>query len=160
MGIAEGLLELPSGRCIPLEANCDYLNGISFDKGCYLGQELTARSYFTGVIRKRYMPVYFQEQCDDEILDETITAFDKKVGVLRGRKNNLGLGLLRIADVENKSLIADGMKAYTIKPFWWPSGKKGQAEDLVVNQSITFVTKKNTTNFVTNRAQLHKDKYS
>ena len=35
-------------------------NGISFSKGCYLGQELTARSHFTGVIRKRLVPIILQ----------------------------------------------------------------------------------------------------
>mmetsp|Transcript_9569 Transcript_9569/g.13165 ORF Transcript_9569/g.13165 Transcript_9569/m.13165 type:complete len:369 (+) Transcript_9569:87-1193(+) len=42
-----------------LESNYDWLSGVSFTKGCYLGQELTARSHHTGVIRKRLMPVYF-----------------------------------------------------------------------------------------------------
>ncbi len=41
----------------PLECNQEFLNAVSFDKGCYLGQELTARSQFKGVIRKRIMPI-------------------------------------------------------------------------------------------------------
>lgn len=32
------------------------LNGISFTKGCYVGQELMARTHFKGVVRKRLMP--------------------------------------------------------------------------------------------------------
>lgn len=35
------------------------MNAVSFDKGCYIGQELTARTHFTGVIRKRIMAVQF-----------------------------------------------------------------------------------------------------
>jgi len=54
-GIAEGYNEL-SGKTA-LEANQDWLNAISFKKGCYLGQELTARSNFTGIIRKRILPL-------------------------------------------------------------------------------------------------------
>jgi folate-binding protein YgfZ len=53
-GIAEGD-ELHSKTAI--ESNMEFLNAISFDKGCYLGQELTARSNFTGVIRKRILPL-------------------------------------------------------------------------------------------------------
>jgi folate-binding protein YgfZ len=53
-GIAEGS-ELTSRTA--LECNQEFLNAVSFSKGCYLGQELTARSQFTGVVRKRILPV-------------------------------------------------------------------------------------------------------
>ncbi|PRW58166.1 transferase mitochondrial [Chlorella sorokiniana] len=55
-GVAEGDSEIPSGEVIPLEFNLDGLNGISFTKGCYVGQELMARTHFKGVVRKRLMP--------------------------------------------------------------------------------------------------------
>lgn len=45
-----------TGEAIPLEYNVDGLNGISFTKGCYVGQELMARTHFKGVVRKRLMP--------------------------------------------------------------------------------------------------------
>lgn len=54
LGVPEG------GECvgaIPNECNFDVLNGISFDKGCYIGQELVARTHFKGVVRKRIVPV-------------------------------------------------------------------------------------------------------
>lgn len=57
-GIAEGS-ELTAKTA--LECNQEFLNAISFNKGCYLGQELTARSQFTGVIRKRIVPVMIVE---------------------------------------------------------------------------------------------------
>lgn len=41
---------------MPLEFNIDGLHGISFTKGCYVGQELMARTHFKGVVRKRLMP--------------------------------------------------------------------------------------------------------
>ncbi|CAH0482579.1 unnamed protein product [Peronospora belbahrii] len=53
LGVAEGK-ELVDG--IPLECNLDLLQGISFRKGCYVGQELTARTQFKGNIRKRLVP--------------------------------------------------------------------------------------------------------
>lgn len=53
---------IPEGRevsdVIPLEWNLTFLNGVSFDKGCYVGQELVARTHFRGLIRKRFVPVY------------------------------------------------------------------------------------------------------
>ncbi|KAG6594249.1 transferase caf17 mitochondrial-like [Phytophthora cinnamomi] len=51
LGVAEGK-ELVDG--IPLECNLDLLQGVSFRKGCYVGQELTARTQFKGNIRKRF----------------------------------------------------------------------------------------------------------
>lgn len=55
-GIAEGDSEIATGEAIALEYNIDGLNGISFTKGCYVGQELMARTHFKGVVRKRVMP--------------------------------------------------------------------------------------------------------
>lgn len=43
---------------LPLELNFDFFpNTISTNKGCYVGQELTARTYATGILRKRLVPV-------------------------------------------------------------------------------------------------------
>jgi folate-binding protein YgfZ len=47
--------ELSDG--IPLESNLELLHGVSFRKGCYVGQELTARTQFKGNVRKRFVPV-------------------------------------------------------------------------------------------------------
>ena len=53
-GVAEGV-EL-HGR-VAGECNQEFLNAVSFHKGCYIGQELTARVQHTGVLRKRIMPL-------------------------------------------------------------------------------------------------------
>ena len=50
---------------IPLEANLDWLNGVVFDKGCYLGQELTARTHYRGLLRKRCFPVVLSVEKDE-----------------------------------------------------------------------------------------------
>lgn len=57
MGLAEGQSELISEHSLPQESNIDLVNGIDFQKGCYLGQELTIRTHHTGVVRKRVLPV-------------------------------------------------------------------------------------------------------
>lgn len=57
-GVAEGK-EL-SGR-IAMESNQEFLNAVSFHKGCYLGQELTARVHYTGAVRKRVMPIMLMD---------------------------------------------------------------------------------------------------
>lgn len=46
---------LTTGK-LPFQFNFDLLNAISFKKGCYLGQEIVSRSYFTGIVRRRVFP--------------------------------------------------------------------------------------------------------
>ncbi|RMZ76913.1 hypothetical protein DV738_g4709, partial [Chaetothyriales sp. CBS 135597] len=54
--VTEGQREIISGQALPQESNLDFLGGIDFYKGCYLGQELTIRTHHTGVVRKRILP--------------------------------------------------------------------------------------------------------
>lgn len=56
-GIPEGTSEIVPEKSLPLENCMDYMGGVDFDKGCYVGQELTIRSYHHGVVRKRVIPV-------------------------------------------------------------------------------------------------------
>jgi len=55
--VPEGQSEIAHGTALPLECNMDYMGGIDFRKGCYVGQELTIRTRHTGVVRKRVLPV-------------------------------------------------------------------------------------------------------
>ncbi|GAA6001424.1 Iba57p [Rhodotorula paludigena] len=48
--VPEGPADFPA---LPLEANFDFMNGVDYRKGCYVGQELTARTHHKGVVRKR-----------------------------------------------------------------------------------------------------------
>lgn len=57
MGVAEGQGEMLKESALPQESNIDYMGGIDFRKGCYVGQELTIRTHHTGVVRKRILPV-------------------------------------------------------------------------------------------------------
>ena len=57
-GVAEG--QEIHGKTA-LETNQEFLNAVSFQKGCYIGQELTARSQHIGTIRKRVMPIILMD---------------------------------------------------------------------------------------------------
>ncbi|RMD41342.1 hypothetical protein DV735_g3773, partial [Chaetothyriales sp. CBS 134920] len=61
-GLAEGQREIISGQALPQESNLDFLGGIDFYKGCYLGQELTIRTHHTGVVRKRILPCQLYDE--------------------------------------------------------------------------------------------------
>lgn len=61
LGIPEGPLDLIYDRSIILECNFIEMNAVSFTKGCYIGQELIARTYHLGAIRKRLMPINLEQ---------------------------------------------------------------------------------------------------
>lgn len=57
LGIGEAGRDYPLGDTFPHEANFDLVNGISFSKGCYVGQELVARMQNKTVVRRRVVRV-------------------------------------------------------------------------------------------------------
>ncbi|KAJ2882253.1 ccr4 associated factor [Coemansia aciculifera] len=56
-GVAEGADDFVPGVSVPLECNLDYMGGVHFSKGCYVGQELTIRTHHRGIVRKRLLPL-------------------------------------------------------------------------------------------------------
>ncbi|XP_059292346.1 putative transferase At4g12130, mitochondrial [Lycium ferocissimum] len=130
-GVAEGSAEIPKGEAVPLEYNLAGLNGISFDKGCYVGQELIARTHHRGVIRKRLLPLKFLNESGKEVeqkvapKSEVIDASSgKKAGTVTTALGSCGLGLLRLDEAFKGSLTIrglDNVKVQAIKPGWWPA---------------------------------------
>ena len=53
LGVTEGLAELGDGQTLWLECNAAELNGVSFTKGCYVGQENTARMNWRAKVNRR-----------------------------------------------------------------------------------------------------------
>ena len=133
---------------IPLECNLDFLNAISFTKGCYLGQELVARTKFKGVVRKRIVPFLtetsiktdhhrfdrFQKlegrieelyQRDETVLDiskdSKVVCSEGEVGEVVYFKEGRGLAKMRL-DVLLKSpqLRIGERRVLTHMPQWWP----------------------------------------
>ena len=56
-GVGEGVYEYPLGNTFPHEANYDLFNGVSFEKGCFVGQEVVARMQNKTVVRKRVVKI-------------------------------------------------------------------------------------------------------
>lgn len=115
-GVPEGQDELIREAALPQESNVDFMGGIDYRKGCYVGQELTIRTHHTGVVRKRILPIMLYGKEDK--MPETLEYDDgKDFGVegipretsfgrfeKRGRSagkfltgvGNVGLGLCRL----------------------------------------------------------------
>ncbi|MEK6541793.1 MAG: folate-binding protein [Pseudomonadota bacterium] len=57
LGVTEGVAELGDGTTLWLECNAAELNGVSFTKGCYVGQENTARMNWRSTVNRRLVVV-------------------------------------------------------------------------------------------------------
>ncbi|KAH7685697.1 Transcription factor component of CCR4 transcriptional complex domain-containing protein [Dioscorea alata] len=131
-GVAEGSTEIPKGEAIPLEYNLAVLNAISFDKGCYVGQELVARTHHRGVIRKRLVPFKFVDDNGKELEQKVSpgseiveTNSKKKVGTVSTALGCRGMGLVKLEEVFKPSpalsIRDNNVKVKAIKPDWWPA---------------------------------------
>ncbi|CAL1528939.1 unnamed protein product [Lymnaea stagnalis] len=125
LGIPEGITDLPPGNCLPLESNLDLMNGVNFQKGCYIGQELTARTYHTGVTRKRIMPIELDTPAPISV-NAVISTKEKgkNAGKFRSVEGLYGLGLLRLehikVDLTVKSAVGETVSVRPHIPEWWP----------------------------------------
>lgn len=127
LGVAEGINDLEPGKTFPLESNLVFLNGVSFSKGCYLGQELTARTHHTGVIRKRIMPLIMSAPISPELGpfpgNLILNTTGKDAGKFRDGVGIHGIGLVRV-NMSGGRLIIVGKgresECYARMPTWWP----------------------------------------
>lgn len=129
-GVPEGIRDLPPGVALPLESNLVFMNGVSFTKGCYIGQELTARTHHMGVIRKRLFPVCLAGHLPPGgIMPGTpvMTASGQAAGKFRAGQGDLGLALLRTDKIKGPlhiSTFKSEPVAVTVSvPDWWPTAK-------------------------------------
>ncbi|XP_074053892.1 putative transferase CAF17, mitochondrial isoform X2 [Macrotis lagotis] len=130
-GIPEGIKDLPPGVALPLESNLAFMNGVSFTKGCYIGQELTARTQHMGVIRKRLFPIRFSDSIAAEDISagaSVLTESGKQVGKYRAGEDNVGIALLRSEKVKMPLHIktSEGHQVNIVPsvPDWWPKVNK------------------------------------
>ncbi|XP_072508999.1 putative transferase CAF17, mitochondrial [Notamacropus eugenii] len=130
-GIPEGIKDLPPGVALPLESNLTFMNGVSFTKGCYIGQELTARTQHMGVIRKRLFPIRFSAPILAEGISAgatVLTESGKQAGKYRAGEDDVGIALLRSEKIKMPLYIktSQGHQVNIIPsvPDWWPKANK------------------------------------
>ena len=119
LGLPDGTKDMVVEKTILLEANFDALNGLDWDKGCYMGQELTARTKYRGLIKKRLMPVEVEGQAPAP--GTPLMLDGKEAGEMRSSYDGLGIALIRldrIGDGETLKLEADGATISTRQPTW------------------------------------------
>jgi folate-binding protein YgfZ len=117
LGIPDGAQDMLIDKSFLLELGFESLHGVDFNKGCYVGQEVTARSKFRGQVRKHI----YQVRADGELppLGTPIVQDGAEVGQLRSHAGNIGLAIIRIEAVEkNSPLTADGKTIAASFPIW------------------------------------------
>jgi folate-binding protein YgfZ len=121
LGVPDGARDLPVEKAILLESGFDELNGIDWDKGCYMGQELTARTKYRGLVRKRLLPVAVEGPVPPP--GTAITFAGKDAGEMRSGFDGRAMALLRLeavraAQAQDQPLDAGGTALRPQIPAW------------------------------------------
>lgn len=113
------VMDFESEQTLALEADMDLLNGVSWKKGCYMGQELTARTHYRGLVKRRLLPVVLS---DGTFPDEggVIIAGEREVGDIRSRSGNRALAMLRRDAWSSPELTCNGQPLSVVWPAWFP----------------------------------------
>ena len=118
LGLPDGSRDLVLEKSILLESGFDELHGIDWDKGCYMGQELTARTKYRGLVKKRLVPVTIDgalPSAGTPVMQES-----KKVGEVRSGRDDRALALMRLEHLEyaDATFTAGGAAVVPKKPEW------------------------------------------
>lgn len=106
LGIPDGTRDMIVDKSIPLECGMGELNAIDWNKGCYMGQELTARTHYRGLVRKRLVPVTIMGATP--AFGTEIYQGDTPVGDMRSSIRDRGLAYLRLEALSKKEPLKCG----------------------------------------------------
>ena len=117
-GVADGSRDLEPEKSILLESNFEELNGVDFNKGCYVGQELTARTKYRGLVKKKLVPVEVFGAAPEP--GTQILLDGKDAGTMRSVRDGHGLALLRLdaIDAAEGTLTAGNARLVPRLPGW------------------------------------------
>lgn len=94
LGVPEGGEDIAVDRGFLLESGFDELDGIDWQKGCYVGQELTARTKYRGLVKRRLMPVRIEGAAPP--VGAPLEFNGKNAGEMRSAVGERGLALVRL----------------------------------------------------------------
>ena len=113
-GVPEGSVDLTPERALMLEAGLDRLGAVDFEKGCYVGQEVTARTHYRGLVKRRLVPLTIAGDLpaiDSDIMwqgtaigkSKTAAALNVPITGTHGRMDakSICLALLKLSDLHN-----------------------------------------------------------
>ena len=121
LAVPEGGTDVLIDKSFILESNFEELNAVDFEKGCYVGQELTARTKFRGTIRRRLFGVTASGDLPEA--GTPITVGSAEIGELRSARKGHGIALIRTDRLEEAGgaaaeVMAGDVRVTPVKPDW------------------------------------------
>ena len=132
LGVPEGGRDFLFGDAFPHEALMDQLQGVDFDKGCYVGQEVVSRMQHRGTARTRIVPAVYEGGFAADVGVE-VTAGGKALGKTGTGAEGKGLLMIRLDRAEDalkagETIRAGGIPVRLLKPSWIGFAVPGDAE--------------------------------
>jgi folate-binding protein YgfZ len=119
LGLPDGSRDMELDKSILLEAGFDELNGVSWTKGCYMGQELTARTKYRGLVKRRLVPVRIDGAIPAP--GAQLLRDGRDAGTMRSASGQLGMALVRLEALD--SALSGGEATVTpVIPPWLRAG--------------------------------------
>ena len=118
LGLPDGSRDMEAEKTVLLEAGFDELHGVSWTKGCYMGQELTARTKYRGLLKRRLVPVRIDGAVPPP--GTPVLRAGAEVGAMRSAVDGLGLASLRLDAIASGGLLCGEAALHPAPPAWMP----------------------------------------
>ncbi len=115
LGIPEFGTDIAPDSITAMDAGYDLLHAISFTKGCYVGQEVTARMHYKNIARKGFFLV---DAAAPLTPGSALVADGRILGTITSAAGRTGLAFLKFEDAQLSGLHVDDSAVTLTAPGW------------------------------------------
>jgi len=115
LGVPDGSRDLIVEKGLLLESGFDELHGVDWQKGCYMGQELTARTKYRGLIKRRLFPVKVEGPLPPS--GTPVQRDGREVGEIRSGQGDRAIAMLQL-EAASGALVAENSRILPERPAW------------------------------------------
>tara|TARA_B100000886_G_C20387456_1_gene476738 strand:- start:222 stop:1091 length:870 start_codon:yes stop_codon:yes gene_type:complete len=121
--VPDFLEDAESGKSLLMEMRFDQLNGISWDKGCYMGQEVTARMKYRNIVKRKIFGVKINYQ---SFTNSQIEVDGESIGTLTSNTKEYGISVINLKQLDSfvGKKIYSGDSTLTVEIPWWAKTTK------------------------------------